>query len=109
LLAAYEEWKAARAAWKQVYEECEDEHGDTPVFRAAEDRWDVAFLEVMKHEPVGMAGIAALAAVWWDEYGPAGVEGSELLEIERGLPSNAFVLRIWRAASGQDGYPTLLG
>lgn len=78
----------------------------TPEFLAAEDLWDAAFNELMKHEPQGLQGIAALAHVWLDEFGPVGKSDSELAMIECAIPENRIIAAIWRAASGRRGLPT---
>lgn len=107
ILPAYREWLATRTEWKRLMSlALDDEMEDpSPELLAAEALWDAAFNELMKLEPQGLQGIAALAHVWLDEFGPVGKSNSELAEIECAIPENRIIAAIWRAASGQEGLP----
>lgn len=107
IMPAYREWLTTRTEWKRLMSLASDDEMEYPgpEILAAEARWDAAFKELMKLEPKGLQGIAALSHVWLDEFGPLDKFDSELAAIECAIPENRIVAAIWRVASGREGLP----
>ncbi|MEM1149850.1 MAG: hypothetical protein AAGI03_04735 [Pseudomonadota bacterium] len=69
------------------------------------DTWDEALFRLVEMTPISMAGVAALAHVYWDEYGPCFQPGAQDFEAQCGSFDSKLIAAIWRGASGRDGLP----
>ena len=99
----YADWLTANAAWTEFIRD-EDAIGsseyDEVTARLREARDAASGMP-----PRCMADLAALLQIWWDEYGPYLTEDDLDLPDEAHDPAPLFIARMWRAATGLDGWP----
>lgn len=104
ILPLYREWWASRLHWNELVEM--DASWESPEVKAAEAREDAAFLAIIEMTPSTLEGIAAMAHVLFQDYGPQtrrDLEAEYLVESE--WPQNKMIAAIWRAASKKQGLP----
>ena len=99
----YAEWLTANATWNDFIRN-EDAIGSaeydevTATLRQAREA-------ASKAPPRCPDDLAALLHIWWDEYGPYLTEDDLDLADEAHDPAPLFIARMWRAATGLDGWP----
>ena len=99
----YAAWLTANATWKDFIRD-EDAIGSaeydevTATLRKARE-------SASQMPPKCMADLAALLHIWSDEYGPCFTEDELQLPDEAHDPASLFIARMWRAATGLDGWP----
>lgn len=97
ILPLYREWWDGMTEWYRIIR-APGYKGETPESVKAWRRWINAGDAIRDMTPTSMAGIAALAHVFWEFLGSA----SDEAELD---PEFKPVVLIWRAASGKDGWP----
>lgn len=102
VLPIYRRWREAREEWMAKSEAGHDWEGAD--MQALEDAEYAALDELIAATPTTLAGIAALAHVFWVKQA-VWAEGSP--EREEEIQSDEFKLiaSIWRGASGRTGLP----
>lgn len=105
ILPLYREWWDGMTEWYRIIR-APDHDEETPEEKEAYRRWDEACSAIRNMTPTSMAGIAALAHVFWEFSGCSAKSiGAELYEAECNNPERKPIALIWRAASGKDGWP----
>lgn len=102
----YQEWLAARREWRELAELPGNGNGDHPRSIAADMRERAAEIQFVETAPASIEGIGALAAFLWSEVRPD-CEDHEEFEFRAKAFDCQAVLAIWRACTGQEGYPVV--
>lgn len=98
VLPPYRRWRAALAEWNRLARQPEHDTLATPQVIALQNDAEQALDELRGLAPKTNEGLAALLHVFWAEYGPDALPGTEIYEREhreRGFP---LIEAIWRAA-----------
>lgn len=104
IMPIYREWWASRLAWNALVEL--DLSWESQEVKAAEARENAAFLAIIEITPVSLEGIAAMAHVMFQDFGPQTRRDlSEQYLEESEWPQNKMMAAIWRGASGKTGLP----
>ena len=105
LVPLYHEWLDARRTWRELSDLPGNGNWDDPRSLEAEAREDAAENSMLTLKPTSLEGIAALAALAWVYVGPGTTNPEEFADQAQAYECQA-VMAIWRACTGQDGYPT---
>lgn len=106
-LALYRELVDANEAWR-TYADGPSTGWNDATFDRLSDRFSALLDRFDQMSPVTMEGLAAMIHVQWIDDGPTSKRGSEAWHEEVESPELMRVVRLWRAASGQDGLPRRL-
>ncbi|MCE8548312.1 hypothetical protein KBY25_21065 [Ruegeria pomeroyi] len=104
ILPLYQEWLDARGEWRELADLPGNGNWDDPRSAAAAAREDVAEQQMFTLQPTTLEGIGALAAVAWCYVKPDCTDPEEFAELAKSYDCRA-VMAIWKACTGQDGYP----
>lgn len=109
IMPLYHDWLDLRAKWRRCSDmprEDSIDPVDAPECKAVYNRaWEV-FEELAGIEPVSLHGLAALAHVLWIMKGPASLPNTPAFKEECAIPENRIIAAIWRAVSGETGFPS---
>lgn len=104
VVVAYRQWLAARREWRELSDLPGNGNWDDPRSIDAEKREDSAVERMFQATPTTLEGIGALAAVAWSEFRPQTLDPEEFKR-RANAQDCQVVLAIWRACTGQEGYP----
>ena len=103
-LVAYAEWIEARRECNRLAYSPDHESMDTPEYIEADKRERRAEIDLLESAPTSLAGIGALAAFAWTEVRPQTTDPEKFEWLANDHKCQS-VLAIWRACTGQEGYP----
>lgn len=101
---AYAEWIEARRECNRLAYTEAHESMDTPEYIEADKRERRAEIDLLEAVPTSLAGIGALAAFAWTEVRPQTTDPEQFEWLANNHRCQS-VLAIWRACTGQEGYP----
>lgn len=107
VLPLYRQWTEARANWRRLAALPGNGNFDTPESKVEEEAEHTAFLALIELTPTSPAGIAALAHVLWDLEGPVVPQDHDEFAALADKPSCKLIHAIWRASSGENGFPNV--
>lgn len=101
---AYAEWIEARRQCLSLAQAEAHQDMNTPEYIEADKRERRAEANLLEAAPTSLAGIGALAAFAWSEVRPQ-TDDPEKFDFLANSHQCQAVLAIWRACTGQEGYP----
>jgi hypothetical protein len=104
VVVAYQEWLAARREWRELSELPGNEDFDDPRSLAADEHERVAMFAMLQNDPTSLEGIGALAALLWSDISHGCTDPSQFKHHPNFIEC-LTVEAIWKACTGQDGYP----
>lgn len=105
VLPIYRKWCAARAEWLELSELEGNGDFEHPQSLAAEKIENDAFFAMVEMSPTSLEGVAAMAHVFWEVYGPCMPDDAPDYVSATEEPENKLIAAIWRCASGENGLP----
>lgn len=100
----YHEWLDARRDWRAREKLPDNRNHDTPEMLEAEARETEAENQMLQLTPTTLEGIAAMVSLAWCYQGPCTTD-PEMYANEASSVDCQAMMAIWRACTGQDGYP----
>ncbi|RYH02747.1 hypothetical protein EU805_09075 [Salipiger sp. IMCC34102] len=101
----YHQWLAARAEWYELAKLPSNADFDDPRSLEAAAREDAAFNAAAELTPCSSDGMAALAHMVWESFGPTAIVNSPDYQRQCDFPDIKMIAALWRAASGKPGRP----
>lgn len=105
VVSLYRDWLAARQEWRDLADLPGNGDWDDPRSIAAQDREIDLERRMLMERPTSLEGVGALAAVAWNYVDPGFLDPDDFREAMQNHGECRFLLAIWAACSGKEGYP----